>query len=624
MDFVGHRKAIEAVQFNSHLFLIDDDQHQGCIAIGSRDRSLSVWLTRLKRPLVVIHDLFNNSILDLSWSSDGYQLMACSLDGTVCFMSFSDVELGKPSDQNSIDGLFINLYGNKRLSCSTDVKSNLIIEDPSLFNVNISTANEAVKTTPVKSQSLTDHLKGDVLPVAKQQVESRTTDGRRRITPVMISDNPTSSLTNSPFATTPITATTPIAATTPTKFESQSKKDFPDIKSPPAHPVSFSALSSPVTKTTVSMTTKPAPPRQKRPLEVDALTTDSTSKLKKSKKAVSKNNDDNISTIKKLPPSSVAILSPPSLSSSLSLQIPPSLLGGDPMFVEVINHASMGVVTCNSGGEALWSVPLYSPALILSANHLTVTLASTDNTITFLSTLTGQLLFPRLQLQGSPYKVVTVTTYVAIATTQCRLFVYDMSLVKVILEGVPFDHVISNSTHLVDIVLMKNGTPVVMTTNGSYVYHLPIAGWVELSNPKEKSEIYSPKLMLSPDQRSATMPLQSIQELVVGGASVTTPTHITDRESSTLLYLEAQLHRCTMLGSSLEHTHWLKTYVRYLVDKNLPERLKEYCTTALMNNRQFHEQDIVMSDVLSIVATNPSLQRLHKELQDIFDSYKVK
>lgn len=42
-----------------------------CVAIGSRDRTLSVWCTALKRPLVVIHELFTDSVLDLSWSTDG-------------------------------------------------------------------------------------------------------------------------------------------------------------------------------------------------------------------------------------------------------------------------------------------------------------------------------------------------------------------------------------------------------------------------------------------------------------------------------------------------------------------------------------------------------------------------
>ena len=38
-----------------------------CCAVGSRDQSVSIWLTSLRRPLVVIHDMFDNSVMDISW-----------------------------------------------------------------------------------------------------------------------------------------------------------------------------------------------------------------------------------------------------------------------------------------------------------------------------------------------------------------------------------------------------------------------------------------------------------------------------------------------------------------------------------------------------------------------------
>lgn len=70
-------------------------QQQYCVlAIGSRDKSLSVWITALQRPLVVVHNLFKDSILDLSWSRDRNLLLACSTDGTVAGFMFSENELG--------------------------------------------------------------------------------------------------------------------------------------------------------------------------------------------------------------------------------------------------------------------------------------------------------------------------------------------------------------------------------------------------------------------------------------------------------------------------------------------------------------------------------------------------
>lgn len=73
-------------------------QQYCCVAIGSRDRSLSVWLTSLKRPLVVIRELFTHSVLDASWSPCGLRLAACSWDGSVVFIEFTQQELGQPLD----------------------------------------------------------------------------------------------------------------------------------------------------------------------------------------------------------------------------------------------------------------------------------------------------------------------------------------------------------------------------------------------------------------------------------------------------------------------------------------------------------------------------------------------
>lgn len=71
-----------------------------------------MWLTALKRPLVVIHELFSNSVLDLSWSGSGLQLMACSWDGSVAFVEFSEEELGKPLTLEEKVWIWLNFIPN--------------------------------------------------------------------------------------------------------------------------------------------------------------------------------------------------------------------------------------------------------------------------------------------------------------------------------------------------------------------------------------------------------------------------------------------------------------------------------------------------------------------------------
>ncbi|CAG0879920.1 unnamed protein product [Darwinula stevensoni] len=66
-DFVGHRKAITCVRFSPRILTGNTKQNERqqqycCAAIGSRDCSVSIWLTNLRRPRAVIKELFHNPV----------------------------------------------------------------------------------------------------------------------------------------------------------------------------------------------------------------------------------------------------------------------------------------------------------------------------------------------------------------------------------------------------------------------------------------------------------------------------------------------------------------------------------------------------------------------------------
>ncbi|KAJ2866458.1 HIR complex subunit [Coemansia aciculifera] len=107
LSFVGHRAAIEAVRFNPRVFTQADSSSVACVcAAGGQDRGVSVWLTSQHMPIAAATHLFTGNLMDLAWhtvASDSVDessvvayLAACSYDGTVALLEFTQAELGRP------------------------------------------------------------------------------------------------------------------------------------------------------------------------------------------------------------------------------------------------------------------------------------------------------------------------------------------------------------------------------------------------------------------------------------------------------------------------------------------------------------------------------------------------
>ncbi|KAM8865915.1 protein HIRA [Synchiropus picturatus] len=225
MDFVGHRKAVTVVKFNPKIF--KKKQKNGsalkpscpycCCAVGSKDRSLSVWLTALKRPLVVIHDLFDKSIMDISWTLTGLGMLVCSMDGTVAYLDFSLDELGDPLNEEEKNTIHQNIYGKSLAITSTEAQlSTTIIENPEMLKYQQERQNSVQNNTGPASTGpesstpkLNSVMNGESLEdirknLLKKQVETRTADGRRRITPLCIAQLDTGDFSPALFNSVPI------------------------------------------------------------------------------------------------------------------------------------------------------------------------------------------------------------------------------------------------------------------------------------------------------------------------------------------------------------------------------------------------------------------------------------
>jgi len=207
-DFVGHQSPVTCARANQRIFekQLDGSKHKLVtrVAVGSNDSSLSIWETQEKRPMIVVHELFepDRGVMDMSWSSNGLELLACSQEGSVAFLSFSAKEMGRAIPPSEKATLYRKLYGAPQADA-------VIAETPIQLDFEKTSAADATKrkralqhgpaaatpkppgkprelTTTFSSGSYATDPKTQRLHVPGQQ-ESRTTEGKRRITPQLLS-----------------------------------------------------------------------------------------------------------------------------------------------------------------------------------------------------------------------------------------------------------------------------------------------------------------------------------------------------------------------------------------------------------------------------------------------------
>ncbi|CAB1459847.1 unnamed protein product [Pleuronectes platessa] len=204
MDFVGHRKAVTVVKFNPKIF--KKKQKNGsspkpscpycCCAVGSKDRSLSVWLTSLKRPLVVIHDLFDKSIMDISWTLTGLGIPTERGGEEQHSLQHLREESGHHQHRGSA------LHHHHR-------NPEMLKYQQERQNSAQATAGPGSAGPESSAPKLNSVMNGESLEdirknLLKKQVETRTADGRRRITPLCIAQLDTGDFSPALFNSVPI------------------------------------------------------------------------------------------------------------------------------------------------------------------------------------------------------------------------------------------------------------------------------------------------------------------------------------------------------------------------------------------------------------------------------------
>ncbi|CAD6211922.1 GSCOCG00003900001-RA-CDS [Cotesia congregata] len=549
-DFVGHRKAVTCVRFNSNIF----QKKQGgsskareycCLAIGSRDRALSVWLTSLKRPLMVINELFTHSVLDASWSPCGLRLAACSWDGTVAFMEFTQQELGRPLNPEEQNNLHERLYGKSLVHGGFTV-----MEAPVLLNMKPPAPTTQSQPAQPVSNGFSPSVSSSPSPIKapiNKQIEMRTSDGRRRITPMFIPPPPDT-----------VTDTTAAIKNTPTfSSTSQTKSSIVIEKR------------DDVVAPNVTTTTNMATPSTSAP----GLT------LKRRDPTTARPNHHHHhhhhhSRKPRLVNDKQGSIVFPALKPVGSLSHQAAHYA-----VTVTNNQNLAHLQVFRGtdSEPTWNLHLGYSAVALAASAAVIAVGLEDGSIHTFDPTKGSRPAPPLAPPAPLAKLHAVGNAVMVISCCGAVRVWEIGSTSKLIVSTSASHLAAFGGSLLSCTLY-NGMPHLGFTNArAYIYNKDMGTWLlvgDSHDPVWRWSAQSASTLVG--SRTPRGPLSSLQEALNRTAGGIMPSPRPPHNGSSIVsYLEQQLLASKALGSQQEYIHWFMALISFLLTQDgLEKRLR--------------------------------------------------
>lgn len=674
-DYVGHRKAVTCVRFNPKLMrqnLRKKDKEKEttchCLAVGSRDRSVSVWITCSERPLVVVHELFDKSVLDLSWSSCGRRLMACSWDGSVACIEFEKEELGIRLSDLEMTAHLEKLYGKSVKS--SNAGHNLLAEDAdflkvreeNLNNKSAKTNGHAAAMHEMDNRSMTDSRSSTSSRLIKgptdKQIEVKMTNGKRRITPLYIPPPTDIEGIPIPFNSQATTFDTSAESKSRIPVEKRDSNLSPAKESCSAHaPDSSQPSSSQVApKSDETAIAKPSQtPSQNERNRSDILIKKNATSIPKKKAAPNRPVVIAAQAPKSAP---TGVSQPPSRKNdnrpdtrsrvSLTalrfekiLSVP--IRGNEfkKHEIEAENKISNSMLhalrlKCLEPESKVWEVILANRITAVTSSTSQTAVACDDHSISVFSTHTGRRLHPPIVLDADPALLMNTDTFLLVITTDACLHLWDMvkrqsllrkeSLLPLFSDGKS----IRSDLHIVNSVINDSGTPVItMSNKKSFAFDSGLRCWSLVADPSDLiavcSDIRHPR-----DAKTdpSAFPLAQVQQMhrTVKSSHSVFQSNSGLQATATISLLDQQLAAAFILSSASEYKFWLLALVQALTDAGREERLRELCTFLLgpvfgtvdswdSQILGLEKRDL-LTEVLVVMTSNMRLQRLYSEMRE--------
>lgn len=153
------------------------------LAVAARN-CISIWLMGQSRPIVVFDTIVDRDTLDLSWSSDGMVLYACSSEGQLAVIEFEKRELPVPAEGGARERALAT-WGVQR-----PARGGMHATTNGLANGSAGTAGRPNVLQPrKKGQAAANGQSSALLPIpppgAPQQI-TILANGKRRIKPAFL------------------------------------------------------------------------------------------------------------------------------------------------------------------------------------------------------------------------------------------------------------------------------------------------------------------------------------------------------------------------------------------------------------------------------------------------------
>uniref|UniRef100_A0A3Q2Z0D4 Protein HIRA n=1 Tax=Hippocampus comes TaxID=109280 RepID=A0A3Q2Z0D4_HIPCM len=662
MDFVGHRKAVTVVKFNPKIF--KKKQKNGssskpscpycCCAVGSKDRSLSVWLTSLKRPLVVIHDLFDKSIMDISWTLTGLGMLVCSMDGTVAYLDFSLDELGDPLSEEEKNTIHQNIYGKSLAITSTQEPqlATTIIENPEMLKYqqerqSSAQNNSAAACADSSAPKLNSVMNGESLEdirknLLKKQVETRTPDGRRRITPLCI-DQVLPSGVKAGLLLASASKIEPMKALD-SRFTERSKTTPKDVAASVLKDAKAKDDTSSDSEDKMASINKNLALCKRKP---EPLMLDAAEVVEKRKKGRPRKDKMAPPIMRRLiracPGLPVRVRARMHVSALACVQV-----SVEPaVFLEVENEVTsaagsrLSQLRCSRDGRE-WNTLLPASVVAAAGSGDVLAVACQDGMLSVFSSC-GRRLLPSIQLPSAVSALNCSAHFVMALTAGATLSVWDVYKQKALVKNESLTAILSGSEVTVSqSLLTQQGVPVIGLSNGkSFCFSSSLETWTLIADRGDCLVQCADFRSCLPTQDAAgcsSGPLATLQGRNLNAGRMASrlsaaPHHL--QQSMTLAFLENQLAAALALRSAPEYRYWLLIYARFLVNEGSEFRLRELCKELLgpvhksaataweATTLGLHKREL-LQEVLPVIGENLRFQRLFTEYQDQLEQLRNK